>query len=392
MLDEILNPNTWQPFDVEKQLDFTKEYNNRPKKGKPNYWNNTSAVLSPLALYKYLKSRFGRPNGFITMLKNNTSDNLIHWHYSLHVSGAVIDIMGKTSGLEIVIKTKEQIKLKSKDWQKLIENLQNGFKIHGKQMSLAQSNFEHWSLFINPFTRIEHTIQEYLNKLIKLDLTEPRSYKIGSKKDFNKYIKEMNVWVNNISDAAALGTTIRMLCPVMAESFINLILLVFRKDEYKNDERLYDNLIRQQIDIRVKTLHLHCTCFPKIIDSSTDAFKNFHTLMNKRNDFLHGNIDPSKLVIEDVWFDEKTIPIFKDDEGFMKKMLKNYCTNVEREKAIGDFETISKLIELVLMSMDDISLKLFVQIMSNRMPGINKKTKRLGVLFPDHLAEGYVTI
>ena len=57
----------------------------------------------------------------------------------------------------------------------------------------------------------------------------------------------------------------------------------------------------------------------------------------------------SKLVIEDVWFDEKTIPIFKDDEGFMKKMLKNYCTNVEREKAVGDFETISKLIELVLM-------------------------------------------
>jgi hypothetical protein len=44
------------------------------------------------------------------------------------------------------------------------------------------------------------------------------------------------------------------------------------------------------------------------------------------------------------------------------------------------------------MAMDDNSLRLFVQIMGSRMPGINKKTKRLGVLFPEHLAEGYVTV
>jgi hypothetical protein len=66
--------------------------------------------------------------------------------------------------------------------------------------------------------------------------------------------------------------------------------------------------------------------------------------------------------------------------------------HVEPEKAIEDFQTISNLIELVLMAMDDNSLRLFVQIMGSRMPGINKKTKRLGVLFPEHLAEGYVTV
>ncbi len=177
----------------------------------------------------------------------------------------------------------------------------------------------------------------------------------------------------------------------MAESFINLILLVFRKEEYANDERLYENLIRQQIDIRVKTLHLHCTCFPKKIDSSNTAFKEFHSLMNKRNDFLHGNIDPNKLIVEDVWFDQRFIPLFKDDEGVIKKMLRNYCNNVEPEYAISDFQTISNLIELVLMSMDYDSFKLFVQIMADRMPGINKKTKRLGVLFPsEYLVEGYL--
>lgn len=111
--------------------------------------------------------------------------------------------------------------------------------------------------------------------------------------------------------------------------------------------------------------------------------------MNRRNDFLHGNVDPNKLIVERVWFDQKYIPLFEKDEGVIRKTLKNYCTNVEREKAIADFQTVSDLIELVLMSMDDKSMRLIVQFMDNRMPGINRKTKRLGVLFPSHLVENY---
>lgn len=391
MVSDIINPSNWQLAKLENQLEVAKAYKDSVEKSKPNYWINSPQLVSPLALYKYLKARFGKHNGFISMFKNNTSDNLIHWHYSLSSTSAIIDIIGKNSGIEIFIKTDAGIQLKRKDWNQLIDNVQNDFKNYGKQMADVQSTFEHWRLFVNPFTRVEHTIQEYLAKLIKLNLDEPNTYRLGSNQDFKKYSEQLKSWTRNISDAASLGTTIRMLCPVMGESFVNLILLVFRKEDFKKDDRLYDNLIRQQIDIRVKTLHLNCTCFPEAIDATSNAFKNFHTLMNRRNDFLHGNIDPIKLEVEDVWFDENIIPLFKDDEGFMKKMLKNYCTHVERENALADFDIVSRFIELVLMSMDEASLKVFVQLMSSRMPGINKKTKRLGVLFPEHLAEGYVS-
>ena len=167
MLDEILNPDNWRPFEVENQLDFTKKYNDRPKKGKPNFWVNSPEVLSPLVLYKYLRVRFGRPNGFINMLKNNTSDNLIHWHYSLEVSGAAIDIIGKNSGLEILIKTNEALKLKPKDWKKLIENLQNDFKNYGKQMGLTQEVLSIGHCLLIHLLESNIQIQEYLAKLIK---------------------------------------------------------------------------------------------------------------------------------------------------------------------------------------------------------------------------------
>jgi hypothetical protein len=391
MVEKILNPDNWQPLSVEEQLNIARQSDDQKDGPRQKIWANSSQLISPLSFYKYLKARFGPPNGFVMFLKNRSSDNLIHWQYSLRAFDATINIWGKTSGIEISVKQNSILDITENEWQLLVENVQNDYKKYSKEMSNVGSQFEHWSLFINPFSRIERVIKDYVYQLEKLNLTEAGSYIIGSKGSYDSYKRDLKKWIKNITKAASLGTTIRMLCPVMAESFINLILLVFRKSEYAKDERLYENLIRQQIDIRVKTLHLHCTCFPKQIDSDNTAFKNFHTLMNRRNDFLHGNIDPNKLIVEEVWFDERFIPLFKKDEGVIKKMLRNYCSNVEPENAIGDFQRISGLIELILMSMDDESLRLFVQIMADQMPGINKKTKRLGVLFPSgYLVENYI--
>jgi len=392
MLEQILDPENWRIQSIEDQLKRAEKNRLEEKGPRPKMWFNTAQMISPLTFYKYLKARFGPPNGFVMFLKNRSSDNLIHWQYSLTASDSFIDIWGKTSGIEISIKADSISEITENDWQTLIENIQADYKKYGNDMAEVQSNFEHWSLFINPFNRIERVVKDYVYQLEKLNLKEPGSYIIGSQESYDNYMKDLKRWIKNITKAASLGTTIRMLCPVIAEAFINLILLVFRKSEYKDDERLYENLIRQQIDVRVKTLHLHCNCFPNQINSDSNAFKNFHTLMNRRNDFLHGNIDPKKLIVEDVWFDDRFIPLFKKDEGVIKKMLRNYCSNVEPEKAIGDFQIISDLIELVLMAMDDDSLRLFTQIMADQMPGINKKTSRLGVLFPsEYLVENYIT-
>ncbi len=390
MLSEIINPTCWKLQSIEQQFQDTQAAKDRASNLPVNAWFNPDSAISPVKLYAYLKARFGAPNGFIMILKNKTSDNLIHWHYALTTSHSTIHIFGKTTGLEIIVKTGLEIVFSDAEWDTLVTGLKSEIALRGKEVSKTQTEFEHWALFINPFCRVEYTLQDCISRLQKLKLMEVTRPALNTKEAIDKYLKETNKWVNNTMNAASLGTMIRMLSPVMAEAFINLVILVFRKEEYKKDSRLYDSLLRQQIDVRIKTLHFNCTCFPEQINSDSEAFKKFHSLMNKRNDFLHGNVDPNKLIVEEVWFDQKTIPLFAKDEGVIKKMTKNYCTNVEPETAIADFQTVSNLIELVLMAMDDDSLRQFVQIMSDRMPGINKKSNRLGVLFPSqYLVESF---
>lgn len=389
MLEEILNPETWVPQPIAEQLKNVDERNQRAGAEKqPQGWYNPDRLLSQLAVYSFLKIRIGPPNGFIMFTKTRTADNLIHWHYALTSHGASIHVMGKTSGLEIMISLERAGTLTTDDWQLLVANFNASFQKHSKAIKDIRSQFEHWSVFINPFVRVENTLQYYINQLAKLNLTEPRPPEVRTKEAVAIYLKELTQWTTKITKATALSTTIRMLCPVMAEAFINLVILVFCKEEFREDQRLYENFLRQQIDIRVKTLHMYCDCFASAVDSTTNAFKKFHTLMNKRNDILHGNVDPYKLVVEDVWFDQTFIPLFDNDEGLIKRMMRNYSKNAEPQQALDDFQGVSDFIELILMTMDDRSLYLFSHIMQDKMPGINKKNKRLGNLFPvTHYAE-----
>jgi len=391
MLTEILNTDNWTAASLDWISEDLQTRDKKPITHAIYNWRNTSKVLSPLDVYKFLKARFGIANGMSMLFKSDSSDNLIHWHYTILSKGGVFHFLGNSGGLEISIRINNSIQFAESDWTLLINNIKNSFSKYGKEMNSVQSEFEKWTLFINPYTRLHDTLKDLANELKKLNLSEVEMNKIGSsKEEVKEYYKKFKVWVKNVDKAAVLGTTIRMLSPVLAEAFINLLILTTCKKEFKDDKRLYENLIRQQIDVRVKTLHLNCNGFLKQIDSEKDEFKNFQTLMNGRNDFLHGNVDPQQLTFEDVYFDLKYIPLFKEDEGIIKKMLKNYLTKVEPDKALEDLKVVENFTTFVISHLNDSDKEYINYLMITRTPGINRKTNRLGILFPQGLAEGHV--
>jgi hypothetical protein len=60
-------------------------------------------TLSPLTPYCYLKARFGLPNGLQMLFKNHEStDNLIHWHYTIRSGDEKLDIVDHTTRVEIL--------------------------------------------------------------------------------------------------------------------------------------------------------------------------------------------------------------------------------------------------------------------------------------------------
>lgn len=385
-ISEIFDINNWEKASLEYLSDSLK---NKDNSLIIHSWKNLNKELSPLSLYKLLKAKFGIANGLSMLLKSESTENIIHWHYTFVIDKNEIHFFGKSSGIEILVKTQHGIDFTEKDWIILINNIISCYSKSGKLMNEVQSDFEKYTLFINPFTRLRDSLNSLISELKDLDTKEIKSidtYNV-SENEREEYYKSYNQWIINIEKSVSLGTTIRMLSPVLIESFINTLLLVLSKDEFKEDKRLYDNLIRQQIDIRVKTLHLNCNGFIRPINGDEKEFKDFQSLMNNRNDFLHGNIDPTQLMFEDVYFDRKYIPLFKEDEGIITKTMKNYLKNVEAERAIEDYNIVQKFIDFVLAHTGENVRENIEHLLSTRMPGYNNKTKRIAILFPAWLVE-----
>jgi hypothetical protein len=86
------------------------------------------------------------------------------------------------------------------------------------------------------------------------------------------------------------------------EGLLNLIYELYLKADLR-DERIYERLSREQIDIKVRLAPTYCDCFTgKPFNHGSEVFKRFHSIVNLRNDFIHANFTkPMKrsIVVED---------------------------------------------------------------------------------------------
>ena len=140
-------------------------------------------------------------------------------------------------------------------------------------MGKIRKALEHWVEFINPYQRIRSSVESlteelntldvegYANK--KLELSDYESPKAWSE-DWKRQAEIFN-------RATGLCFGIRSMLPVMAEAFVNLLMYILMKAPLKKDERLRENLIRQPIDVRIKSLSHNCRGFKQDINYSHEA-------------------------------------------------------------------------------------------------------------------------
>jgi hypothetical protein len=88
-----MDVESWRAFTKPKMREYLEEKRKRTGNtdGGPHY-KTVLAVrqrLSPVDMYCYLKARFGEPNGVQNILRSDSSDNWIHWEYSLRPPVAV---------------------------------------------------------------------------------------------------------------------------------------------------------------------------------------------------------------------------------------------------------------------------------------------------------------
>jgi hypothetical protein len=340
-------------------------------------------TLSPFDVYCYLKARFGKPNGFQTFLRSDSSDNLIHWDFILKAGTQDVHISGASREIHFVLSER----LTDSDWRILITKIKADYKRIGKTKSAITRSLEKWVIFPNRFVAVANICAD-LHAEIVSNIGSFQTYKPSTTK-----IHEAEEVLRKLAQRA--DTTYRaclelsLLTPIMAEAFINMLILILCKREIRDNPRQFEAFIRAQIDTKIFDLPYKCAKFTKMIDQHSAVFKNFKRVMDKRNHAIHGNIDPEKERVEIVYFDEKT-PLFPQSGDRIFKFFEALERQHDPEAVIKDYEdTHTFLLEIINCIHPEIINGIW-EVIEDRYPGYDLGRKITGRLFPDHVATGYL--
>ena len=343
--------------------------------------------LKPANLYCYLQARFGDPNGLQNIFRNDDSDNLIHWEWALAHKNGLILIMGLNMRSEVHLLGDWDFKNLSRD--QFIEYIKGDFGNYGKQMSkFRQERLEHWDIFVNPYHDIHSAIKQMISDIDALNI-DPSKDELPNPTVVSEYARFGENWsalMEKYNRAIGLAMGIRSLTPVLAESFINLLAYLLCREDIKSNKRLYDNFVRQNIDVKVQSLHINCQGFKKPVDWSSQPCADYNSIVNDRNDLLHGNVVPSKQIFQDIHFRGK-VPIFEEYKSIWQQSVGVSITSSGLRVVRDCVNVIHKFEDYVLSCLVDGLEAQVRHIMSKRDLGLNRSNGRIGVLLPDHLVD-----
>ncbi|MGE6224807.1 hypothetical protein [Aeromonas media] len=179
--------------------------------------------------------------------------------------------------------------------------------------------------------------------------------------------------------------------PVLAESFINLLIFVLCRPDIKNNSRLYDNFVRSNIDVKIQSLHINCIGFTSEVNWSSPECAKYNSIVNERNDLLHGNFAVGKLKFNEVFFNGK-VPVFKEYRSMWAQSVGVSIEHSGVHKVSQDISVVEDFIEYVLSCIEPKIREQVEIFMAKRDLGRNKANNRLGVLFPDNVVDFGVSV
>lgn len=377
---ECLNVESWRTATPKEMRSFLEQGLKRGKDVGKSGRRSVLAVrrtLAPVDVYCYLKARFGEPNGIQNFLRKDQSDNLFHWDYALRAGEEGLYIAGQSREIQLVVCAP----MSDEDWRDLILAMKRDFQRVGKDKSSVFRSLEHWVIFPNRYVAIAGLCAD-LHATIAENVGTFQRYHPPSGKFLEQKatLEEMDRRATGLYRSSL---QLSLLTPILAEAFINLLILTFSKPEIKNDPTQFEEFIRSRINHRLMDLPLKCDGIVRPINQQSKAFKNFLRVMNKRNDTIHGNHNPEREKVEDVYF-EGTRPLFiqpGDPIGkFFESLERQYCP----EAVIKDYEQVHEfLAELTCCLRPDLATG-FQRIVEDPYPGFDIRRKKMGGLFPGH--------
>ena len=133
-------------------------------------------------------------------------------------------------------------------------------------------------------------------------------------------MEKMNKLMERYNKGIGLAISLRIMLPILAESFVNLVIFILCRPDIRNNKRLFDSYFKENIDVRIQSLHIKCSGFATPIDWNSEQCKKYNSIINQRNDLLHGNIAVEKLKFSEIFFNGK-VPVFKQYETMWQQSV-----------------------------------------------------------------------
>lgn len=345
--------------------------------------------IRPVDIYCYLFAKYGPPNGFMNFLRNDSSDNLVHWEWTLMNDDGMVMFQGHNYRTEIQFLGSFNRPAITKE--NLITQIRGDLKNYGKRMKAIRTQLEKWTEFANPFKSIESTIETQFKKLRELNISPAvdRVHTPTSTEEMKTYQKRFSEMAEKYTFGTGLAFGLRCMLPVLAETFINLLIFSLAKKEIKEDESKYKGFVSDTITNRLQLLHINCSGFERPVDHSHIACRNFYQLMNDRNDLLHGNFNVNKLKIGEVYFNGR-VPVMYEYGDMWQDTLGTRAESVKLEHIEANYSIVKEFISYLMSLLSQKVKQQIEAITSVHDLGYNEKMSRLGVLFSSRAVEGFM--
>ena len=257
--------------------------------------------LNQADMYAYLRVRFGTPNGLQNFSRSDSSDNLVHWDF--HLKAGEVDVCIRGRGRDVAVSVFER--MTDEDWKALILAIKADFARHGREKSEMMKSFEKFVVFQNKFVSLARLCADLHASIIDAGPPICMLPRVTSKQSSRRWSAAMNKIADRARNLYGDCLKLQLLTPIMAEAYLNMMILTFCKPETRNNPKLYQDFLREKIPKRLELLACNCFGFARAVNSSSDTYKDFMRVMNARNFNIHGNIDPLREKIETVYFEGK---------------------------------------------------------------------------------------
>lgn len=255
--------------------------------------------ISPLSAYHTLKELFGEPNSeFFDDVKSQ-------WEYHLRVPGAYLNIYDwKLDSWSIAVYEDSALEHAKEAYDANDKGSINQEVVSRVLKAFDKGNKAKAEKIGNEFLIL---LKKYIPKsAAKIKKAEAEANQFVLQNPFTLYYRSAENLLEEVPDAGIDASdyyrSAFFLFIAAFEGLLNLIYELYLKANLR-DGRIYERLSREQIDIKVRLAPLYCDCFSdKSLDHTSNAFKQFHSIVNLRNDFIHANFTkPMKrtIVIED---------------------------------------------------------------------------------------------